>query len=459
MSDLIENIIRGLWNILATPARGAEQDGLNIGHQVFEEKVSGRKFTLPNTRRTEQISIVGVTGSGKTSLLRLCTREDVSAGRGWLFFDLHGDTTPYLLSMIAAEEQRTGRDLSKKLIIVSPADPDFSAGMNFLEQDGTDIFVQIAEITAILKKRFLETAGARTEELLRNTLFVLAANRLTIVEASALLTNSAFRSQCLRNVSNAEVRNYFEYRYDQASAAMQAVMRDPILNRISLFVSDPRFRHLVGQHSTFDVREALDRGFWIILDFDKGKLGEQTQTLASLFLTKFKSALFGRSSRELYTFYCDELPNLVAFSSGLEGLLSEARKFGVSIFSANQYMDQFSPEMRAALQAVSTHLYFRLSSADADRTASALDGGKSLSHLLKNLPNRQAVVKVGPEPWKHIKVRSVRSETADHSDLYERSRRRWARPRTAIERAIEARVPKTSPASALELEESLHEWD
>lgn len=99
---------------------------------------------------------------------------------------------------------------------------------------------------------------------------------------------------------------------------------------------------MVGQHSTFDVREALDRGFWIILDFDKGKLGEQTQTLASLFLTKFKSALFGRRSRELYTFYCDELPNLVAFSSGLEGLLSEARKFGVSIFSANRYQRRTS---------------------------------------------------------------------------------------------------------------------
>ena len=163
-------------------------------------------------------------------------------------------------------------------MIVSPADPEFSVGMNFLEHDGTDIFVQIAEMTAILRKRFLETAGARTEELLRNSLFVLAANRLTIVEISPLLTNEDFRSRCLSVVSNSEVRNYFEYRYNQASQPMQAVMRDPILNRISLFATDPRFRHLVGQHSTFDVREAYDRGCWIILDFDKGKLGEQTQT-------------------------------------------------------------------------------------------------------------------------------------------------------------------------------------
>jgi hypothetical protein len=459
MSAFVENIIRGLWNAFTAPSVEQDEAGLSIGYQVIEDTVSGHKIVLPHRRRTEQVSVVGVTGSGKTSLLRLCTREDVSEGRGWLFFDLHGDTTPYLLSMIAAEEQRTGRDLSRKLIVVSPADHEFAVGMNFLEQDGTDIFVQIAEITAILKKRFLETAGARTEELLRNTLYALAANRLTIVEASALLTNPAFRAQCLKQVSNAEVRDYFEYRYDTASAAMQAVMRDPILNRLSLFISDPRFRHLVGQHSTFDVRDALDHGCWIILDFDKGKLGEQTQTLASLFLTKFKSALFGRRTRSLYTFYCDELPNLVAFGSGLETLLSEARKFGVSIFSANQYLDQFSPEMRAALQAVSSHIYFRLSSADADRTAAALDGGKPLAHLLKNLPNRQAVVKIGPESWKHIKVRSVRAENTDFADLYDRSQRRWARPRTQVEQEINSRTPKRAPASPANAQESLDEWE
>jgi hypothetical protein len=136
MSSIVENIILGVWNALIRPAPEKIHEGLDIGYRIFEEKVSGQPFTIPHRRRTEQVSTVGITGSGKTSLLRLCTREDVHARRGWLFFDLHGDTTPYLLSMIAAEEQRTGQDLSRKLIVVSPADPEFSVGMNFLEHDG-----------------------------------------------------------------------------------------------------------------------------------------------------------------------------------------------------------------------------------------------------------------------------------------------------------------------------------
>src|SRR5205807_2628082 len=124
-----------------------------------------------------------------------------------------------------------------------------------------------------------------------------------------------------------------------------------------------------------------------------------------------------------------------------------------------QYLDQFSPEMRAALQAVSSHIYFRLSSADADRVAGAMDGGKPLAHLLKNLPNRQAVVKIGPESWKQIKVRSVRAETTDSSDLYERSRRRWARSRAQVEQEIRSRTPKRPPPSVVNAQESLDEWE
>src|SRR5206468_8597168 len=103
--------------------------------------------------------------------------------------------------------------------------------------------------------------GARTDELLPNGLYVLAANGLTLVELAPLLTHGGFRAACLKRVENAEIRQYFELRYDQASEAMRATMREPILNKTSAFTADPHFRHIVGQeHSTFSIREAMDEG-------------------------------------------------------------------------------------------------------------------------------------------------------------------------------------------------------
>src|SRR5207244_8437002 len=133
----------------------------------------------------------------------------------------------------------------------------------------------------------LDSFGARTEELLRSALHVLADNRLTILELPPLLTSGPFRAACLRRTLNPEVKDYFTLRYDRASEAMQATWRDAILNKVSAFTADPHFRHILGQlESSFSLGDAIDSGYWIILNLDKGRLGEQAATLGSLFLTK-----------------------------------------------------------------------------------------------------------------------------------------------------------------------------
>ena len=87
---------------------------------------------------------------------------------------------PFLLRLVAAEERRRRVDLSERLIVIEPADPEFSIGLNVLEaQDGQQNYVQLAEFAQILKARWnLDSFGARTEELLRNSLHVLADNGL-----------------------------------------------------------------------------------------------------------------------------------------------------------------------------------------------------------------------------------------------------------------------------------------
>jgi hypothetical protein len=400
--------------------------------------------------------VLGKTGTGKSSLLRSMGQQDIAADRGFFWFDLHGDTTPFLLKTIAQEERKRQRHLSDRVILIAPSDREVSVGFNPLEQKSPD-FVPIAEFTAILKQRWgLDHFGARTEELLRNALFVLAANGMTLLELAHLLTHSGFRAACLKNVQNAEVRQYFELRYGQASEPMRAVMREPILNKTSAFTADPNFRHIVGQrNSTFSLQEAMDRGYWVIADLDKGRLGEQALTLASLLFTVVKNALFTRERRSLFTVYADEVQNLVAVDNGIETVLSEARKFGVSVVSANQFLDQYPASMRAAILSVGNHVYFQLSSSDATTVSQALDGGKSLTERLKNLPQRHFVLKSGAERWKEVAALSVEEPKGSFADLLKRVRNQGARPRVQIEREIQERhaaIQKTT-------DEVLHGWD
>lgn len=458
MKHFIEQLIASLWNRLRGQERGAwsERGSLDLGSQVSDGEVTRRHRSLSNARRTMHIAVLGKTGSGKSSFLRYLAQQDIAAERGFLYFDLHGDATPFLLRTINARERALRRHLNDKLILIEPADPLLSVGLNPLELGSPD-FVRTAEFAEVLKRRWsLDHFGARTDELLRNSLYALAANHLTLVELAPFLTHGVFRVACLKNVANEEVRQYFELRYDQVSEAMRATMREPILNKTSAFTADPRFRHIVGQvHSTFSIREAMDQGQWVIVNLEKGRLGEHAATLGSLILTVVKNALFARAERSLFTLYCDEIQNLVAYGSGIETLLSEARKFGVGVVTANQFLDQYPAEVRAAILSVGTQVFFQLTSQDAAQVAQALDGGKSLAEHLKNLPQRHFIVKTGSERSQEVRVPSVRVPTVDPIDLVNRSRYERGRVRAHIERDISAR----QAAFLKKTDEVLHGWE
>jgi Cdc6-like AAA superfamily ATPase len=462
MTGFIEKILARAWNGIASRKNRrrtySEASRVDFGFLIKDGAITKYQFGLSQGRRAEHIAILGKTGSGKSYFLRHLASQDIRSNHGFVYFDLHGDATPFLLSALAAREESEGVALSEKVIVINPADPLYSVGLNVLEAGANrEGFVQIAEFAQILKTRWhLDSFGARTEELLRNALYVLRDNGLTLLELSPLLTNAAFRAACVRQTQNFEVQSYFTTRYDRASDAMQAVMRDAVLNKISVFTADPHFRHIVGhKHSTISLEDAIDQGCYVIVNLHKGKLGEQAATLGSLILSRLKNALFARKSRKTYALYCDEVQNLVAYDSGLDTLLSESRKFAISIVTANQFLDQYPQAMRSAILSVGTHVCFQLSSQDADKMAGNLAGGKTLADILKNLPHQELIVKSGSLPATHLRVPTVAAPRADYRDLYERSRNRWAKQRSDIEQEIRERQTDATESES----EVLDEWE
>ena len=459
MRDFLEKLIARLWNRAASSRRKLPlATGLFLGWLVVDEAVTRSKVTIPHARRATHVALLGCTGTGKSSLIRWFCGQDIEAGRGFLVFDIHGELTPLLLSLIAAEEERRREDLSGNVIVIDPADAEFSVGLNPLAvPHREDAFLNISQFGEVLEHRWgLQAFGARTEELLRNTLLVLAENNLTLLELDPLLTEGSFRRQCLARMRNPEVRHYFERRYDAATEPMQAVLREPILNKTSAFTADPRFKFIVGQrHSSFSLAEAMDDGKWIIANLAKGRLGAEAITLGALLLTSAKHAAFARANRNLFTIYADEMQNLVGYGDDLETMLGEVRKFGLSICTSNQYLDQLPTEMRAALLAIGTHVFFQLSPPDAQSVAAALDGGKPLAERLKNLPRRHLVVKSAGDPLAEVAVPEIEQPRASWRGLYDRSRKRWGKPRAEIEAEIAAREEKIALAD----EDALHDWE
>lgn len=437
---LFEKIISTIWNTLI-PERS--QEGLRLGFQVRDGLITRSAIRLSQKARQQHIAVIGKTGTGKSGLLRYMMAQDIKASLGFVCIDLHGDLIPFLLDAIAKQELERRKDLSGRVLLVDPASPDHAVGLNLIESElKSFIPAQISEMVNMLRTRWqLEHFGARTEELLRNALWVLCEHDLTLIELAPLLTNSYWRSALLQKLRNTEVKRFFEERYDRASEAMQAVMREAVLNKVTAFTTDAAIRHIVGQQkSAFSLRAAMDQGAWILLDLRKASIGDNALTFAALFLAKLKHAIFSRRSRALFSIYADELPNLVAADDSFLTLLSEARKFGVSVVTANQFLNQFSPAMRSALFSVGTSLCFQLSAEDAPFMARVLGGESGLVRQLASLPHRHFAGRFG-ERLSEMYVPDISRTRTPFADLVSRSLSRFAKPREVIEEEINARQP------------------
>lgn len=429
-----------------------------MGRIVADGAVIDRLYFLPHSKRAEHISILGKTGQGKSFLLLSLCLQDIHAGRGFAVFDPHGALIPLIVRAIALEEKRSGVDLSSRVVVIEPGNPNYSVGFNPLQVTGhKNSFVSIAGIAAIIKERWgLSHFGPQTEEILRNSLHVLADNNLTLIELSPLLSHASFRRKCLKQVSNPEVKDYFENRFEVMSEPMKAMVRNPVLNKTSEFASDPHFRHILGQqHSTFSALDALDSGKILLVDLNKGLLGKHFATLGSLLMAQLSSAIFARTSRKLYSLYLDEIQNLLTVDADLDVLLSEARKYGVSIVSANQYLDQFPKHMRAAIAAVGTHIAFQLANDDAHVFSTMFDGGKPLFELLKNLPKTNFIAKSGHYPFSQVQAPVIELPNIPTDSLLLRSRQIYARSRKDIEADIQKRRPKPKQTTS----EVLDAWE
>lgn len=455
----VEGLMASLLNALARRPRVRRSTrGIVLGRVVDDPS---HPIVWSDTRRPEHLACVGKTGTGKTTALEGWALQLMERGDPFVFFDYHGDATEHLLALAAT--QPGARD---RVVLIDPTDHTSSPGLNPLERltaDEQTTFSRASELAAVLHRRWrVDAFGARTEELLRNTLFVLAAADHTLVDAPRFLTDPDVRRRLLTHVTNADILDYWHQRYEPLSEPMKATFREALLNKITGFLTDPACRHLLGQPtSTIDLGRAMNDGSWVLINLAKGRLGEHAHTLGNLIFAKLQFEVLARThqperERRLVTIFADEVQNLAENSNDLITLLAEGRKFAVSVATAGQFWDQIPRDLRGALLSVGTHVFFRLSSADSAVLAGELSvtNRHRYHRELTELPRGRALVRVGIDAPVSVIVPplpKITGATRLVRDLRTSSLARCARPRADIEADIQARrrvpadVPPTLP--------------
>lgn len=323
-------------------------------------------FYLPQEDRTTHCYVIGSSGVGKSKALANWILEDIKAGRGCGVIDPHGDLIKDIVSNLY-----TGYE---NVILVDLTDKEYSIGFNPLEiQDGIDPFTQTLELVEVFRKiwELDEASTPRLLEILRNSIYTLIESQGTILDIEPLLTNKEFREDKIKHVTNEAVASFWYERFDKWSNADQTSHVESTLNKVSTFTSDPRIRLMLGaKKSTINFREIMDEEKVILINLSKGVMRNNSYLLGALFTAKIQMTAMSRQNlpqtqRKPFYFYVDEFQNYATES--FAEILSEARKYGLSIIMAHQSLEQLNKKLRAIILGNAKNIIcFRLDRQDAE---------------------------------------------------------------------------------------------
>jgi hypothetical protein len=191
----------------------------------------------------------------------------------------------------------------------------------------------------------------------------------------------------LRQVKNPAVRSFWSNEFESYDRRFRNEAIAPILNKVGPFLISPILRNILGQiRLKIDFGFLMDRRKIFIANLAKGLLGEEKSSLlGALLVSQFELAGMARagrprSERRDFELFVDEFQSFTTDSFGT--LLSEARKYGLNLTLANQYLAQLRPSIRdATLGNVASVLCFRVGGSDAQVLAEELGSSITPSQL------------------------------------------------------------------------------
>jgi energy-coupling factor transporter ATP-binding protein EcfA2 len=403
------------------------------------------RFGIKAKNRRGHMYLVGKTGTGKSTLLATMAIADIQHGNGVAFIDPHGDVAEDLLHHVPAHR-------ITDVIYFNPTDLDYPIAFNPLGKVHPDLHHLVTSgLISTLKKIWSEFWGPRLEHILRHAILTLLEYpSSTLLDIPRLLTDKDFRKGVVETITHPQVKAFWLLEFEKYSAWLKSEATAPILNKVGQFLTNLPLRNIVGQQAnTFTMRHVMDEGKILIVNVAKGKIGEDNcALLGAMIVTKIQLAALSRANipaekRRPFYLYVDEFQSFLTLS--FAEMLSEARKYGLHLILANQYLAQLEEKIRGAIFGnVGSIIAFRVGAEDAEYLSKEFYPDFNQLDFV-NLSNHQIYLKLmidgmTSRAFSATTLPLPERMTSFKDRVIERSRIRYGRPREEVEREILGRI-------------------
>ena len=372
-------------------------EGFLLGYNEFRGVKKEIRLGVKDRRR--HTYIIGQTGTGKSKLLENLAYQDMMDGRGFAFIDPHGDSAEELLGMVPKERV-------EDVVYFSPGDMEMPIGLNLFEfdtQDQRDFLIQesISMLYKLYDPGHTGIIGPRFESWFRNAALTVMADPegSSFLDVQQVFIDQAFADEKIKYLTSQTVLDFWNKEMAQTTESAKGEMLGWFASKFGAFLANDMMRNIIGQtKSGFNLREIMDQKKILLVNLSKGKVGElNSQLLGMIFVMKFQAAAMGRADvpedqREDFSLYVDEFQNFATDSFAT--ILSEARKYRLSLILANQFMTQLTDQIREAILGnIGTVISGRIGITDAEILVKKYSPTFDAEDLTR-LPNYQTIASV-----------------------------------------------------------------
>jgi hypothetical protein len=269
-------------------------------------------------------------------------RQDFLNGEWIAVVDPHGDLVRDLLPFIP-------RERADDIIYFDPSDVDRPMGLNLLEANTEEEkeLVAMDALNIMIKLFWNEIFGPRLQDYFRNAVLTLMdyPGWWAITDIVRLFTDPEFQKDHTRHVKNPIVKNWWDATYASMWDREKAEIIPYFAAKFGQFITNKMMRNIIGQtKSSFDIWDVMQNRKILLVNLSKWRLGDlNSKLLGMMLVSKLQMAAMRRDKvakedRTDFFLYIDEFQNYVTDS--IESILSEARKYRLSLNIAHQYLGQ-----------------------------------------------------------------------------------------------------------------------
>jgi hypothetical protein len=424
------------------------QEGIILGINSYRGRDT--EIHLAREDRMRHMYVIGQTGTGKTNIMLNMITQDIKNGDGCCYIDPHGTDIQTILSRIPKER-------IDDVIYFDPAYTARPMGLNMLEYDPKypeqKTFV-VNEMMGIFNKLFdmKVSGGAMFEQYFRNSAFLVMEDPesgSTLLEITRVLGDKEFRDMKLARCKNPIIKQFWVSAEQTTGDQSLANFVPYISSKFDNFISNDIMRPVVlQQNSVFNFRKIMDEKKILLVNLSKGRLGDINANLIGLILVgKIQMAalsrvdMFGKPMNDFYL-YIDEFQNVTTDS--IASILSEARKYRLSLNIAHQYITQLEENIKNAVFGnVGSMTVFRVGTEDATFLEPKFKP-QFTAHDITKLDNYNAYMSmlVKGQPTKPFNIRTLAPEKGNPDivdSLKELSYVKYGRDRAEVEAEIMSR--------------------